>query len=66
MIMLREWLMFITSLFIVYLLSFVALPRVAQLDCCSVIRHNMEKGIDPTAYFYTEVEDFDKYLQKKK
>jgi hypothetical protein len=57
----KKLLSLILALALIFFICHSALPRLAQGPGMGVVRSNMQSGVDATAYFYTEMDDFSDY-----
>jgi len=57
----KQLLSLILALALIFLLCHSVLPRLAQGPGMDVVRSNLRSGVDATAYFYTEMDDFSDY-----
>jgi len=58
-----QWLKLIGAVLVIVSLCGLLLPRLAQVPQFEVVRHNIESDIDATAYFYSDMDDFDRFEQ---
>ena len=61
--MMKKYLRLLGATFLIFLLCYSVLPRLSKAPCLEVVRSNMTRDLDATAYFYTELDDFSKYEQ---
>jgi hypothetical protein len=57
----KRYLSLILALAAVFLACHSLLPRLARGPGMNVVRANLRSGVDATAYFYTDLDDFSKY-----
>lgn len=46
---------------LIFLICHSLLPKLAESPCLEVVQSNLHSGVDATAYFYTELDDFLQY-----
>jgi hypothetical protein len=56
-----RWVKFICITLVIFLVFGALLPRLAQVEQLEIVRHNIENDIDATAYFYSDIDDFDRF-----
>ena len=60
----RNILLLIVGLSLIFMIAFYLLPYMAeQRFFGGIIKNNMDKNIDATAYFYSEVDEIVEYMQ---
>jgi hypothetical protein len=57
----KAYLKLALAIILLIIFSFVILPGMAAVPFFNVVQHNLCKDLDATPYFYTEVENFEKY-----
>ena len=57
----KRYLSLILALAAVFFACHTLLPRLARGPGMDVVRANLRSGVEATAYFYTEIEDFSQY-----
>ncbi len=51
---------------VILIVGHYALPNITRLSWMEIIRNNIEKDIETTAYFYTEVEEYPDFEKEVK
>jgi hypothetical protein len=59
----KRFLSLILALTAVFLACHSLLPRLARAPGMDVVRSNLASGVDATAYFYSEMDDFSQYVR---